>query len=119
MRLLLDTCVSASAVSVLRQAGYDIIWIGEWVNDPGDEDILKLAYTDGLILVTLDKDFGELAVVFGRPHSGIIRLVDFRSKEQGLVCLKILESHGNELQRGAIITAERGRLRIRPPSDEL
>jgi predicted nuclease of predicted toxin-antitoxin system len=27
--------------------------------------------------VTLDKDFGELAVVYGHPHAGIIRLVDF------------------------------------------
>ena len=117
MRLLLDTCVSASAVSVLRQAGYDIIWIGEWVDDPGDEEILKLAYTDGRILVTIDKDFGQLAVVFGQPHSGIIRLVDFRSRDQGKICLKILESHGEELHEGAIVTAERGRLRIRPPSD--
>ena len=27
--------------------------------------------------MTLDKDFGELAVVYGKPHSRIIRLVDF------------------------------------------
>jgi predicted nuclease of predicted toxin-antitoxin system len=65
--------------------------------------------------VTLDKDFGEIVVVRGTPHSGILRLVGFRARQQGPSCLRILESHGEELQGGAIITAEPGRIRVRPP----
>lgn len=67
------------------------------------------------MLVTLDKDFGELAVVHGRPHSGIVRLVGFAAAQQGPACAKVLDAHGAELQRGAIITAEPRRLRIREP----
>jgi predicted nuclease of predicted toxin-antitoxin system len=117
MKLLIDTCVSGEAVKILIEAGHDLIWTGEWDQDPGDEEILNLAHTDGRILVTLDKDFCELAIVFGQPHSGIIRLVDFRSRDQGTVCLKILELHADELTRGAIITADYGRLRIRSAPD--
>ena len=36
---------------------------GDWPTDPGDDDILTYAYQEDRILVTLDKDFGELAIV--------------------------------------------------------
>jgi predicted nuclease of predicted toxin-antitoxin system len=65
--------------------------------------------------VTLDKDFGELAVARGHPHSGIVRLVGFRATEQGPACAKVLQLHGSNLARGAIITVEPRRLRIREP----
>ena len=51
--------------------------MGNWPEDPGDEEILEYAYKEGRILVTLDKDFGELAIVHDTPHSGILRIVNF------------------------------------------
>ena len=39
------------------------------------------------ILVTLDKDFGELAIVRGEPHCGIVRLVDCSVTRQAATCL--------------------------------
>jgi predicted nuclease of predicted toxin-antitoxin system len=65
--------------------------------------------------VTLDKDFGELAIVRGSPHRGILRLCNLRSTQQAEVCLHVLALHGAELSAGAIITAEPRRIRIRPP----
>lgn len=74
MKLLLDTCVwGGGACRELQSAGHDVIWAGEWSKDPGDDEILERAHREGRILVTLDKDFGELAVFRGIPHSGIIR----------------------------------------------
>ena len=114
MRLLLDTCISGHAAEMLRAHSHDVVWTGEWEHDPGDEQILALAFAENRILITLDKDFGELAIVRQRPHSGIIRLVNFSFRLQGTVCLQILTAHSNELESGAIVTAEPGRLRIRP-----
>lgn len=114
MKLLLDACVSGRAVLQLRSAGHDVIWAGEWPADPGDEEILGRAHLEGRILVTLDKDFGELAIVYNKPHSGIVRLVDFRANDQGTICLKVLERYGEELRRGAIITVDHARMRVRP-----
>ena len=67
MKILLDTCVWSGARQDLVEAGHDVIWAGEWDEDPGDEEILARAHSQGRVLVTLDKDFGELAIVRGRP----------------------------------------------------
>ncbi|MGH8226494.1 MAG: DUF5615 family PIN-like protein [Steroidobacteraceae bacterium] len=91
-----------------------MIWVGDWSADPGDEEILASALQDRRAVVTLDKDFGELAVAFGRAHSGIIRLVNFPVSQHGAVCLAAIAQHGAELSEGAIVTAEPGRWRVRP-----
>jgi len=65
--------------------------------------------------VTLDKDFGELAVVRGIPHCGIIRLVDVAASRQAEICLLLLRRYEADLCRGALITASSGRTRIRLP----
>ena len=67
------------------------------------------------MLITLDKDFGELAVRRGVSHSGIVRLVNLATREQAGVCLIVLGGHQHQLAAGAIITAERTRLRVRLP----
>lgn len=115
VKLLLDTCVWKGAADQLRAVGHDVVWIGDQLPDPGDEAILRLGHSEHRIVVTIDKDFGELAVLHGLPHHGIVRIVGFSARQQGAVCLRALESHGDELLAGAIITAEPGRMRIRPP----
>jgi len=114
MKLLLDACVWGGACKELETAGHDVLWVGEWKEDPGDEEILERARNEERILVTLDKDFGELAIVHEIPHCGILRLVNFSSKQQAEVCRRALAIYGEELKSGAIVTAEPGRLRIRP-----
>lgn len=64
--------------AALAAAGHDVIWAGDWPSDPGDEEILDQAAAQGRVLVTLDKDFGELAVP---------------SREQSGVCAQILKAH--------------------------
>ena len=119
MKVLLDTCVWGKACAQLQAAGYDVVWAGDWPEDPGDEEILAHAHSDQRILVTLDKDFGNLAVDRGKPHSGILRLVNISARQQAEVCQHVLMRHGTELLSGAIITVEPGRLRIRPPETDL
>jgi predicted nuclease of predicted toxin-antitoxin system len=82
VKLLLDTCVASHARSVLVSSGHDVEATIDWPKDPGDDEILAYAFQNGRVLVTLDKDFGELAIVHGRPHSGILRLVDVRADLQ-------------------------------------
>ena len=119
MKLLLDTCVWGRARGELEASGHDVVWAGDWPEDPGDEEILGRTYNQERILVTLDKDFGELAIVRGTPHCGILRLVNFPARQQAAVCLHALALYGKELQSGAIVTAEPGRLRVRPPGVEV
>ncbi|MCY4507662.1 MAG: DUF5615 family PIN-like protein [Acidobacteria bacterium] len=115
MKILLDACVWGGAVSALRSAGHDVDWVGNWSADPGDEEILAVASARGQVLVTLDKDFGELAVVHRRPHRGIVRLVDLSARSQGHACAAVLRRYGEELAEGALVTVDPRRIRIRPP----
>ena len=115
MRALLDTCVWGGAKPVLQAAGHDVLWTGDLAEDPGDEEILAQAHQEQRVLITLDKDFGELAIRRGLPHCGIVRLVNISAREQAAVSHQILTQYGDELLRGAIVTVESARVRIRPP----
>lgn len=68
MKVLLDTCVWGGVRAQVEAAGHDVVWAGDWAEDPGDDRILARAYDEHRILVTLDKDFGELAIVMGAPQ---------------------------------------------------
>lgn len=113
MKLLLDTCVWRGAAETLSKLGHDTRWMGETDPDPGDEAIMGIAYEEGRVLITLDKDFGELAIVYGKPHRGIIRLVNLPARQQGAYCASILAQHERELLCGAILTVTAERVRIR------
>ncbi len=105
MRFLLDSCISSFAVSDLRSADFNVLWISEGGEDPGDEVIMKKAFDENLILVTADKDFGELIFIFNKPHPAIIRLVDIPAKDQGKILLQLIEKHEGDLEKKAIIKA--------------
>ena len=60
MKFLADECCDRSLVEDLRKAGYDVRYVLE--SDPGasDDEVLALAFDEQRIIVTEDKDFGEL-----------------------------------------------------------
>lgn len=114
MRILLDACIWGGARHTLEKAGHDVIWAGDWSTDPGDGAILSQAVQESRIVVTQDKDFGELIVVQGQLHCGLIRLVGFPARKQGPVLVVTLDRYAEELQAGSLVTVDPGRVRIRP-----
>src|SRR5688572_11845888 len=113
MKLVLDSCVWGGAVDQLKAHHHDVVWTGAWPEDPGYEEILAYAHQEGRILVTLDKDFGEMVIVRGLPHAGIVRLVNLSARRQAAVCQQVLTLYGQELSNGAIVTAAPGFVKIR------
>ena len=75
MRLLADENAPEALVLALRADGHDVAWIR--TDSPGLDDvsILVRARAENRILLTFDKDFGELAFRFGLPASSGIVLV--------------------------------------------
>ncbi len=113
MKILLDSCVWSGARTTLVEAGHEVDWVGNSPTDPGDVEILAHAARIGAVVVTLDKDFGELAVVRGRPHAGIVRIVGHRAPDQGRACAIALARYAQDLAAGALVTIEPMRVRIR------
>ena len=73
MRLLANENIPGMAISVLRSHGHDVGWIREDAPGIGDHAVLSRATTEGRILITLDKDFGELVFRLGlAAPSGVI-----------------------------------------------
>jgi predicted nuclease of predicted toxin-antitoxin system len=73
MRFLADENFPGDAVTALRAAGHDVLWIR--ADAPGiiDQDVLARSFEDARVLLTFDKDFGELAWRSGLPAScGIV-----------------------------------------------
>lgn len=114
MKVLLDACVWGGAAEVLRSEGHNVESVADWPADPGDAEVLTRAHEQDQVLITLDKDFGELVVVRLQPHSGIVRLVTVRAQEQGSAAATAIARYAQELSQGGIVTVEPGRVRVRP-----
>jgi len=115
MRFLLDVCASSHSLrALLTNLAHDVRLVGE--NDPSfsDEKVLSLAHQEGRLVITQDKDFGELVFVQHRPHTGIIRFLDMPVAEQVVAMQELLSSYQPDLESGAMIVVTRGRIRVRP-----
>lgn len=74
-RFLADENVPGEAIEEARRLGIDIAWVHELAPAAKDPTVLGMSLFDGRVLVTFDKDFGELAFRLGqRATSGIILL---------------------------------------------
>lgn len=67
MRFLADENVAGGLVRALRARGHDVSWVLELARGSSDESVLGFCRAEGRILLTCDKDFGELAY-----HRGLI-----------------------------------------------
>lgn len=61
MRFLADENLPGAAVDPLRAAGHDVVWVRETAPGIADPDVLRWAMREMRVLLTFDKDFGELA----------------------------------------------------------
>jgi predicted nuclease of predicted toxin-antitoxin system len=74
VKFLADECCDALLVAGLRQAGHDVLFVMESARGADDATVLQQAASDQRILLTEDKDFGELVVRLGLPAYGIVLL---------------------------------------------
>jgi predicted nuclease of predicted toxin-antitoxin system len=73
VRFLVDQSAPARLVEFLHSQGHDATRVGaEYPHGLADVDVLAIAAQEGRILLTSDRDFGELIFVRAQPHSGVI-----------------------------------------------
>ena len=114
MKFLLDVCVSSRALTAFLIAqGHDVLSVVDVDTRASDERIMELARQEDRVLITEDKDFGELVFVRDRPHGPLVRVVELSVVEQVQAVDELLEQHYHELTGQVIVTIARGRIRIR------
>jgi predicted nuclease of predicted toxin-antitoxin system len=112
MRFLVDECAGPKVAEWLRGLGHEVFSVFEQFRGIEDEEVIKKAHAENLILITNDKDFGEKVYRERRPHRGVIfmRLADERAANKIAVLGRLLEGYGDRLpDRFVVVTESRVR----------
>ena len=115
MRFLVDRCAGRRLAEWLGNNGHDAIEAQTLGPDPGDRALLERAGAQDRILVTMDKDFGELIYLRRVSHAGLILLPDVRAHQRIELVRAVIENHGEVLEERAVVTVRGGRIRISHP----
>lgn len=114
MKLLADEGVDQQIVKRLRQEGHTVLYVAEMEPGISDDEVLNLANQETAILLTADKDFGELIFRQGRISAGVIllRLAGLSQESKKEAVASVIRVHADKLQQAfAVITP--GVVRIR------
>ena len=114
-RFLVDESTGRGVTDWLRTAGHDVICVTESLPEARDSDIMDLAVQDHRIIITNDKDFGELVFRSGRLHAGILllRLNDESAANRVRMVSFVVENYESKLM-GAFTVVTEKTIRIRP-----
>jgi len=74
VKFLADESCDFVIIRALRGAGFDVVASAEIIPGAKDVEVLKKAQTEGRILLTEDKDFGQLVWAGAQKGSGVILL---------------------------------------------
>ena len=98
-RFLFDVGVGKVVEDLVKSQSYDVLAVRNIDPKMTDADILEKAEKERCVVVTMDKDSGELVFASGRKHGGVLllRLDDARSEEKLAVIKEIFDKHLNDL----------------------
>src|SRR4051794_21260515 len=107
--------VPAGAVEAARRAGHDPAWVREVMPGADDDAVLARSLSEGRVLVTFDKDFGEMAFRQGQraTHGVILMRPRLRSPEYLSRFMVAVLAQTIDWE-GYFCVAQEGRLRATP-----
>ena len=121
MKVLADEGVDRPIVERLRQSGHQIWYVAEMEPGIADEVVLGLANQEEAVLLTADKDFGELVFRQERMTKGVIliRLAGISPVRKAGIVVSALAAHGGEMEEAfTVITPGAVRIRRRAAKSE-
>jgi predicted nuclease of predicted toxin-antitoxin system len=117
MKFLLDENTSKLTAKFLTQLGHTVLRVKEI--DPGMEDyqVLELAVNEQAIIITLDKDYGELIFKEGKLHSGVLFLrLENQTQDNTINTLRWFLSFYSDkrlINKFVTVTEKQGKLTVR------
>lgn len=114
MKVLIDVSAGYNVGQAFAERGHDVLCVRDRDPRMTDTDILAWANLEQRIVVTQDKDFGELVYRLGKQHFGILllRLDDADADKKRDIVLEILDQYANQLpNRFAVFQGNRLRIR--------
>jgi predicted nuclease of predicted toxin-antitoxin system len=113
MRFLADESCDFNAVLALRAAGHDVLAVSEVARGSADQIVIDLARREQRVLLTEDKDFGQLFFAAAHASVGVvlIRWPASARRLLGAALTELVEQHANELV-ATFVVLEPGRVRF-------
>ena len=114
MKFLADECCDADMIASLRADGHDVLYIMEFKPGALDQEVLKKAFDERRILLTEDKDFGELVFQMKKPARGIV-LLRFGVRQRNLKLLRLkqlIHTQSSKLE-GSFVVIDSKKFRFR------
>jgi predicted nuclease of predicted toxin-antitoxin system len=114
MKFLLDESVEFRLHSFLQTLGHDVTSVAkDYLYGLLDEDVLAMATQEQRILITNDKDFGELIFRHQFPHSGgiFLRMKDADIEAKRFRLQEVITEHSDQLDQFLVVTSKSVRIR--------
>jgi len=117
VKFFADENVESQIVEYLRLSGNDVVYITEISPGATDNTVLELAKKEKRILITNDKDFGEIVFLQRKATAGIV-LMRFDNEDSSvkIASLKTLLNKYNKKMANHFVVIDEERIRIRPIS---
>jgi len=115
MNFLADESVDGQIVERLREDGHDVLYVAEMEPGITDDQVLEKANESRALLMTIDKDFGELVFRLGRLHTGVVlvRLGGLSPEKKAEMVSIAVSEYASSLDNSFSVISP-GRIRIRP-----
>jgi predicted nuclease of predicted toxin-antitoxin system len=113
VRFLADESCDFAIVRALRAAGHDVIAVAEVALGAADNVVLELARNEQRLLLTEDKDFGQLVYADGKAAGGVI-FIRYPASARSLLPQIVADLVSRESDRlsGAFVVVQPSRIRI-------
>ena len=113
MKFIVDECTGPTVAKWLTMEGHDVVSVSPDRKGITDKEILKIAVKETRILITNDKDFGELIFKQKLPHCGVIflRLIDETAKNKIIVLKNLVDHHNKIIDKGRFVVVTENNIR--------
>lgn len=105
MRFLVDECTGTSVAEWLKSLNHEVFSVFEEWRGAFDDEILEKCKNESYILITSDKDFGEMVFRSQKVHNGIILVrcnPNIYSKRIEVLA-KLLKNHSEHLENNFVV----------------
>jgi predicted nuclease of predicted toxin-antitoxin system len=108
MKFLVDECTGPAVARWLEQQDHDVFSVYDQARGIDDDRVMEIAQTEGRILITNDRGFGEKVFRERRPHHGVVflRLANERGLNKIRVLRQLLDQHSGAIENRFVVVTE-------------
>lgn len=109
MKFLVDECIGPTVAEWLKQNGYNVISIYDDLQGIDDNMVLEKALLENRVLITSDKDFGEIIFKNNKQHCGVIllRLINEKPINKIVILKNLLQNYHQDILGNFIVVTEK------------